>query len=360
MGFLPSVFVAAAILLAGCFGSPEGESPEPSASVDSDLPNFQPVAPEEEAPRTILEAPKWKQGEWWKIRMTDSGFTGSVYETTRVVVGQEGDHYLVGMPMDEFSDDFMVIHIPGFGQVTKEDLSFEVHDALFQPLRFPLVEGDSWVTAFEARAVTMTVKAIESETRAVIEMTTGTGTPQDNANLTYDALIGEVVENDMPNYATYEVVEHGFNYTGVVTVPHMHDLIFAHFRIGPAWNGQTGTDAVATITDSIDVDTTYDRVSFGLIFSHAAGAVAPNAGGYYHELATAPNSEEFELTVMPTDSPIQILTVGLDKPGGVWTFEHQVGGPGFIGAEGIAYHTYHVEMPSGRVLPSTGEHAHGG
>ena len=363
MRFLP-VLVTAAVLLAGCANAPEPPPATTTPTSDGMLPDFKPVEPEEEAPRTVLEAPKWKQGEWWKVRMVDSGFTGSTYETTRVVVGQEGDHYLVGMPMHEFNDNFMVLHIPGFGQVTKEDLSFEIHDSLFQPLKFPLVEGETWVTAFEGRAVTMTVRSVESETRAVIEMQSNSGQATDNANLTYDALMGEVVENDMPNYASYEVVEHGFNYTGIVTVPHMHDVIFQHFRIGPVWNGQTGAGAVTTITDTVEVDTTYDRVSFGLIFLHASAAVGgpepPNAGGYYHELARAPTGEEFELTVMPTDSPVKILTVGLERPGGTWTFEHQVGGPGAMGAEGIAYHTYNVEMPSGRVLPSTGEHEHGG
>jgi hypothetical protein len=356
MRIAPPILAVLAFVLAGCVGSPEATQTEPVATENSELPDFKPLAPEEEAPRTILEAPKWKQGEWWKVRMSDVGFTGNSYEATRVVVGQEGDHYLVGMPRDAFSHDFMVLHIPGFGQVGKEDLSFEIHDALFQPIHFPIVEGDTWVTAFEGRPVQMTVREIESTTRAHIEMKSKAGQAGDNANLTYDALIGEVVLNEQPGYASYEVIEHGYDYEGIVTVPHMHDVIFQHFRIGaPVVNGLPAV--TPSNVDKVQVDTTYDRVSAGLIYFSLTGGAA----GYFSEKATAPSGEIFELTILPTDqSGVRILTFSSNTPGGSWSFEHVAGGAGIIGAEGIAYHTYDVDMPSGRILPSTGEHDHGG
>jgi hypothetical protein len=351
---LPTFLLIFSFVLAGCVGDPTPTAAEPS--VDPRLPDFRPVQTEPETPRTLLEAPKYKQGEWWKIRMTD-GFTGATYETTRVIVGVEGDYYLVGMPRESFNHDFMVLHIPGFGQVSREDLSFEIHDALFQPLRFPMFEGDSWVTAFEGRPVTMTVRTIESETRAIVQMVSNSGQSTDNANLTYDAVVGEVVLNDQPNYASYEVVEHGFNYTGIVTVPHQHDLIFQHFRIGGPL--VSGFPAVATSNiDNIAVDTTYDRVSAAIIYF----PIGPNTpAGYFSERVTSPQSDVFQMTVMPAESTaVRLLTFFSDRPGGQWTLEHVAGGLGGIGAEGIAYHIYDVDMPSGRVLASTGEHQHGG
>lgn len=342
-------FATVAIVLAGCVASPAGEEGAPEVTQNTKLPDFKPVEAVEEAPRTLLEPPLWKQGEWWKIRLVD-GFQGSTYETTRIVAGQEGDHYLVGMPSDQFSDDFMVMHIPGFGQISKDDLSFETHDVPTQVLRFPLVDGDGWETAFEGGVITTNV-FVESETRARIQFT-GSQT----GNATYDALVGEVVRYEQEDYANYEVIDHGFDYSGVVTVPHQHDLIFQHFRIAGLLTGVPSAPATS-ITDTVTVDSTYDRVSAAII----AGGLSPDApGGYLQEIATAPDGKVFEMTVMPIETGFVVHTFSHLNPGGSWTFEHRALGPGFIGAEGIAYHTYDVEMPSGRVLPSTGEHAHGG
>lgn len=343
-------WVAMAFLGAGCVASSDSATPESATTEAGPLPEFRFVEAEAEEARSLLAPPKWKQGEWWRIRLDD--FTGGHYEVTRVVAGVEGDFYLVGMPRDEFSDDLMVLHLPGFGQVSREDLSFEVHDAVFQALQFPLVDGASWTTAFEARPITTRV-FVEGETQARIQFDGA----QDHGNVTYDALVGEVVRHDAPAYVTYEVVDHGFNYTGIVTVPHMHDLVFQHFRIAGVL---TGVPAASTsITDTIQIASSYDRVSFVLAGLNIVPGAAV-AGGYYQEIATAPDGTRFELTVVPTDPAFVIRTYAFHRPGGTWTLEHRAVGPGAAGAEGIAYHTYDVDMATGRVLPSTGEHKHGG
>lgn len=339
------------LLIAGCLGaeqSPLDETQLPFTP-DSELPDFRPIEDNGAEPRTLQAPPQWKQGEWWRVKVVD--LLGKTFETTRVVAGQEGDDYLVGMPMDEFINDLMVLHLPGFGQVSKEDLSFEIHDVRYEPLRFPLVEGDTWATAFEGRPVTAKVFLL-GEMQARVQLDGS----QDHINVTYDAETGEIVKHVQPGYATVEVLEHGFDYSGYVIVPHMHDLIFAHGRIG----GVLGPNLqpAPSLTDAVRVDSTYDRVSFAIILGRLNPTVTL---GYYAEKATAPNGKTFELAFLPTEAgQFKIAVYDVVQPGGDWRFEHTAAGPGFAFAEGIAYHTYVVELPSGRVLPSTGEHRHGG
>src|ERR1041385_3548821 len=131
----------AAGLLAGC----AGKTDSPAAADDGV--QFQsnvlklslPTMPREAPPageRTLDKAPEWRLGEWWSYRFTD-GFAGKTYEFTRVVAGQDkaAGNYLVGFPVDQFSNDIMLFHTPGFGDVRQSDLSYETHDKAFRMLR---------------------------------------------------------------------------------------------------------------------------------------------------------------------------------------------------------------------------------
>lgn len=355
------LFVLAGVLLlvAGCVQPSEPLS-SPSPSTDPNLPDFRPVEedPVQDEPRTLDAAPKWKQGEWWKIRLTD--FTGGSYETVRVVAGQEGDDYLVGMPGDAFSDDLMVLHLPGFGQVSKKNLSWEIHNVRFSPLQFPLTDGATWDTAFEGRPVKAKVFRL-SETQARVQLD-GTS---DHINVTYDATVGEIVKYSDPNYAEYEVVDHGFDYDQLVTVPHMFRLVFNQARyaqvLSPGGGPVAGFNPAPMPSDTIKLDSTYDRVSFVLLTVDLPGFVTGQGAntGYYNIKATGPGSKNYELTVMPGEPSVVVKTFAQDFPGGDWTFTYTGAGPGIMIAEGIAYHIYDIEMPSGKILPSEGEHKHG-
>src|SRR5688572_31222349 len=57
-------------------------------------------------------------------------FDGSVREFYRVVAGSEAGNYLVGFPVNEFSNDVLVMHAPGYGDINRADLSYETHDAV--------------------------------------------------------------------------------------------------------------------------------------------------------------------------------------------------------------------------------------
>jgi hypothetical protein len=287
----------------------------------------------------------------------------------RIVTGIENDNYLVGMPRDDWRNSAMVLHIPGFGEVRRNDLSFEIHDVRFEPVKFPLAKDKTWETAFEGRKVTATVTAIEGN-RATIHFVGAA----DEITLTYDADLGEVAEYDGVGYATYEVVDHGVGFEGLVTVPHMHDLIFVELRFAGvvAPDGTQVPDAVpffggsyldASGTDTVEVDPTYDRVSFVIILGSVplAPEAPPAPNTYYSEKVTAPDGTVYENSIMaPDGDDFRLWFYQHDKPGGTWTFEHVAAGPGIALTEGIAYHVYDVDMPSGRVLPSTGEHPHGG
>ena len=119
----------------------------------------------------------------------------------------------------------------------------------------------------------------------------------------------------------------------------------------------TGALQPAIPRDTIHVNATYDRVSFAIILGTT---VAPLPQGVYRETVTAPGNRVFEQTVTPLD-PVgfRIFFAMLEQPDGDWTLDHVAGGPGIAGAEGVGYHVYDVDMPSGHVLASTGEHQHG-
>lgn len=344
-----SLGLASLVVASGCldFGGPAADVPLETAPLGPDVPVLA-APPVLDEPRALDKAPAWKRGEWWLVRLTD--FTGETFEVKRVVAGVEGDNYLVGMPAKQWVNDFMVLHIPGFGEVAQEDLSYETHDVPYEPLRFPLAAGATWATAFEGRPVKAEVKKADGK-RAEIEIVGD----NDHGLLTYDAEVGEIVRWQHDNYATYEVVAHGFDFEGLVTVPHGHDLVFQHARFAAALS----SNQPKTPFDEVPVDPAYDRVSL-VVF---AGTVAPDTNSpnaYYRETATAPDGKVFQITVTAADGPgLRFLVGQHDRPGGVWKFEHVAAGPGIAVAEGIAYHVYDVDLPSGRILPSKGEHAHG-
>lgn len=371
MRFITATGTVAILLLAGCLGN----DAQPAATLTSvaEMADTRPtinleVTDDVLAPRDLQAPPQWKTGEWWQYKLVDD-FTGASTEVTRVVAGTDGDDFLVGMPAMQFRHDIMVLHMPGFGQVSRANLSFEVHDARFAPLKFPIKAGDTYPTEWEGQPTTVTV-VTAADGIATLEATNPQG--GDNVQMTYNAEVGEITKLVMPGYATYEIVGHGFDFNGVMTVPHQHDLIFVQQRIGVPLGVPQGGEPVLT-TDAVNVDPTYDRVSFAIIAGSLPSSLITNAlglpdvvpvdppQGYYKETATAPDGETFEVEILPTDTPgLKISFFGKDMPGGDWRFDHLAAGPGIVLTEGIAYHVYDVELPSGRILPSMGEHAHGG
>ncbi|HEX2065645.1 MAG TPA: hypothetical protein VHI93_02430 [Candidatus Thermoplasmatota archaeon] len=334
-----------------------------------DLPTLPREAPAE-GERTLAAAPQWRLGEWWTYTLTDH-FTGRAIETTRVVAGTDGPHYLVGFPIEKFDNDVLIFHIPGFGDVRQDDLSYEVHDVPFAPLRFPLTEASTWPTSFEGRAGNMTAEP-QADGTALL---TGGGLGW-SITAVYDPKVGEITRLDYPGYVSYEVTGHGYGYTGVVRVPHAHDLVFMHGRLGPASDTREGLgpDGIKAESDVVQVPPGYDHLGFTLIVANVApflvGGVpsalglplpadVPNpAQGYYSAKATAPNGTAYELVALPGSAGTQIEFFGTGDPTGPWTLSFTVGGPGIAIAEGIGYHSIDVQLPSGCVVASFNANHH--
>ena len=354
-----ALLVVVGLLVAGCVQpDPEAESVTLANATPSEglalelLPTGAP--PATEAAPSLDAPPQWRGGEWWKVKVTDA-FDGKSWEATRVVAGKEGEAYLVGMPRDAFSNEQMVIHLPGYGQVSPSSLGFEVHNCPFDPLQFPLTEGKEWDTQFECRD--FHAKAtVKSPTIAQVELSNKGG---ERMVVTYDAQMHEVSKIVFDGYATVEVTDHGYDFQGIVTVPHMFHLVFQQVWSSAGVLGAKAPEPVQTVK----VDSTYDRVSFVLIVGSLVPFVQPGApdaaAGYYDEKVTGPDGKPYELVMLPHESGLKLAYFMVDKPGGEWQFQHVVAGPGLAVAEGIAYHVYDVEMPSGRILPSHGEHQHG-
>jgi hypothetical protein len=186
---------------------------------------------------------------------------------------------------------------------------------------------------------------------------------------TYDAAVGEISHLDYPGYATYDVIEHGYGYNGTVRVPHAHDLVFQHGRLGPILDARKplGPAAVTTGSDTVDIHPGYDHLAFTLIVANMApflgvGALADNPTpmqGYYEAKATAPNKTAYEIVGMPGDAGTKIVFFGTGDPTGAWTLSFVVGGPGIAVAEGIGYHSIDVQLPSGCVVASENARHHG-
>lgn len=311
--------------------------------------------------RTLDAAPQWRLGEWWTYEMED-GFTGGSYSFTRVVAGEDraAGNYLVGFPVDAFSNDVMLFHVPGFGDITQKNLAYETHDSYFQALDFPLAEGKSWEVAFEGVATGLAEVTAVSNGVAHIEMNV---TNYGSIVADYDAETGEITEMTIGQdgaYAHYKVTGHGYDYRGAVRVPHAHDLVFNHGRFAGVVSTSglvPDADPNKVVKDTVSVEPGYDRLSF--IIAVGGGATflgAPATVGVFRTTVTAPDSTVYEVTWTPADAAagrdLIIEAIGHEKPEGTWTFDHVAGGGGVSFVEGIGYHSIDIELPSGCVVAS--------
>ncbi|HUR61026.1 MAG TPA: hypothetical protein VM286_01510 [Candidatus Thermoplasmatota archaeon] len=354
-------FLCAVLLLAGCATKVDTPSTTTAQKqLDEGVDRLDlPVLPRAAPPageRTLGKAPQWRLGEYWQYHLVD-GFTGTTYEFTRIVAGTDGPNYLVGFPAEAFWNDILVLHIPGFGDVAQADLSFDTHNVNFAPTRFPLTETTTWATAFEGRPGNVTAEPHPDGTATLTGAGAGWG-----FTATYDAEAGEITKMDYPGYAKYEVTKHGFGYTGVVRVPHAHELVFQHGRIAGVLNINAPLaqpKPESSVTETVQVEPGFDHLAFVIIVGNAVGAAA--AGGYYDEKVVSPNGTAFELTMLPnemTTNGLKLAFFGTGDPTGPWTLTHTAAGPGLTMAEGIGYHSIDVQLPSGCVVKSFNANHH--
>ena len=357
--------------LAGCFQAneepaPDGGATNGSVTVDEGRPDpvFEDVvtgpsaAPDAEA--TLLAPPELQVGEWWRVRLYDP-FRDIETEFIRVLAAIQGDTYVFGMPHEGWWKEAVVFHTPAFGDVNKNDLSYNTHDILFTPLKFPLEDGQTWETSFSGGATATATVTVESPTVATVTFSTPAcgpfgvfaNTPQgcngENAvlTLTYDATVHEVVKFEHQT-VTFEVIDHGYDFEGWVTVPRGEQLVFFHGRVGP------GIDLnlqPAAPTETVEITGGFNRMSFITV----AQAVSPGAAGpTCSETATGPDGTTYATALTPC-SGFQMDFHEAKDPDGAWNLQHVAGGGAVVFIEGIAYHQYDIELPGGAIRS---DHSH--
>jgi len=379
-----AILLASALFLAVLAGCADGPDETPMTDVGDPEPQFEdpdkdfqvdhvglPRDPPAAGERNLESVPQWRLGEWWQYRVNDQ-FTGGTRDVYRIVAGTEHGNYLVGFPADDFSNDVLVLHVPGYGDIKADDISYDAHDVPYVPLQFPLREGESWQTSFEAENNVLTF-VVDSVDEANQTATLSASGGQGQGTFTYDAEAGEITRWISPGYADYEVIDHGYNYSGTVRVPHDHKLVFLNGRAFGVQDLSMGAlpgpnnFAPAGPDETISVDGLYDQVSFAIILQDIGGAAAQGsfqvgtAPGYYSVTATAPDGTSFSETLTPADGAgIKVSFFGHEGPVGDWNVRSLAGGAGVAMIEGIGYHSIDIEMPSGCVVQSQNAQHHAG
>lgn len=340
----------AAVVISGCLGgdglddlavSPAAPNPFPlSFGGDSGLPWTR------ETPPTLAAPPTWAVGEWWKVRLTTTAYAQTA-EFRTVVVGVDGDSYLVGMERDRFEGLPLIMHSPALGEVSRRDLTYDAHDHPFQLLDFPLTQGKSWATHFwgPARTAALTVRET-NETTATVEIVHPSGAV---GRLRYDAVQGTIVQYELTTYR-FEVVDHGFGFEGVVRVPARMDLVFCHGRtlVTTTIGAQCAAGGHSLPTSTVAVPAVYEAFTAALLLAPAPVPGLETVGNPlpYRLVVDTPSGERHEALRLPTEGASMRLIHGGD-PAGSWVIEALAPGPGTALFEGVTYRVYDVELPRG-------------
>ena len=340
--------VLGSFLLAGCVSGPEGANkvsdtdvlidPNRPAPEYGEVVTGPAVGPDLNA--TTASAPRLVVGEWWRIRFENA----EQEELVRVVAATEGTGYIFGMPHEGWYKEAIAFHAPAFGDVAS-DLSYSTHNVKFEPLRFPLVEGATWETEFATTPYTAKVTRADAETATILFTPPATEpTPTDPLNnalglsgaagtmeLTYDARQHEVVK--MESWiGDWEVVEHGYDFQGWVTVPRGEHTAIDYGASGPSAPDQS------LYTRTVVVDGGFNRMTM----MHVVYAITP---GQYRLSSVAPQGDRF---VTETDQGVVFKFYEARDPDGAWTQEDWVAGVGGTYTMGIAYHQYDISLPDGQ------------
>ncbi|HEX2022781.1 MAG TPA: hypothetical protein VHH36_08700, partial [Candidatus Thermoplasmatota archaeon] len=269
-----------------------------------------------------------------------------------VVADVHPEGYVIGMPHEGWLKEAIAYHAPAFGDV-RLDLSYDTHNVRFEPLRFPLVEGASWTTAFGATEMVATVESVDRPVATVrLDPPPSSPEPTDpvyaalnpvgdaGLRLTYDARQHEVVRFESA-IGTWEVVAHGHGFVGWVTVPRGVHTAIDYGQFLPATPGEPVVSRTQTVEGG------FNRMTI----MHGIYALGPGA---YRVRSVAPNGTEF-VTEAVAAQGFTVRFHEASDPDGEWRLEDVVGGPGGTYTMGMAYHQYDVRLPDGA---RRADHAH--
>jgi hypothetical protein len=293
-------------------------------------------------------------GEWWTVEV-DPELVGAVYPSTMVVTRRSGDQATIGIPPDQFSHDFLVIHIPPLGDLELSTFAWRVMWDDFEALRFPLEVGRSWSADFHGRDVEAEVTAVEGN-RAHVTMV-GDG---QRIELTYDADWGMITDfREEALGLAFRVTDHGFDYEGEVLslsgiqlglmetaagVAAHHAAVTGNTASGSgnAGSGETGQP----LSTRVEVTTGASHGSLGLILWNVGHEDAP---GSYGITATAPDGttfrERFEVT--RGGASVDLGSFGHHSVDGTWELEFEREGPAGLLVELFTYDLTRVTLEGG-------------
>ncbi len=358
---LLAAFLLISMSIAGCLepepaaeGDPEpeiivGDRPDTSYG---DVETGPAVEPDLNA--TTAEAPKLVSGEWWRIRY-DNAFTGEEVEVIRVVGEVDEQGYIFGMPHEGWLKEAISFHSPAFGDVDF-DLSYNVHNERFHPVRFPLQTDATWETKFVGTDYRATVTAADEYTATIEFETIGepdtmsqimiaAGLMQEGVAMTleYDARQHEIVKMES-GLGTWEVIEHGYDFEGWVTVPRGEDTAIDYGVFGPASQSHTPMERQLTVDDG------FNRMTM----MHFVGSLDQNVPAYMEAKDVTPDGEEWITSVTQGGYKLEFFETNV--PSGTWTVQDTVLGAGFTYHMGIAYFQYDIRLPDGARRT---DHSHG-
>ncbi|HUR62015.1 MAG TPA: hypothetical protein VM286_06595 [Candidatus Thermoplasmatota archaeon] len=348
-----TLLLVACAMVAGCLKPAAEPLPDPALVVPTSFVAKGPaVGPDLNA--TTAAAPRLVEGEWWRIKFGSQWIAAQDVELLRVVANATEEGYVFGMPHGAWLKEAISFHAPAFGDIGR-DLSYAVHNERFTPLKFPLVAGATWTTDFgPLSGLTATVESADQHTAEIVlrsppAETSATNNPATDLlgltggdgvalRLTYDARIHEVTHLES-GLGSWDVIEHGYQFRGWVSVPKGEHTAIDYGVFGPDQGNPLPTRTV-------HVDESFNRITV----MHFIMGISP---GLYRITSTTPKGEKF-VTEHQGAAGQQVAFFEVGDPGGDWTQEDLGVGAGATYTMGIAYQQYDILVPEGDRRPTHG------
>lgn len=284
------------------------------------------------------EAPQWAVGDWWTYR-----FTSDIYELTfdaTLVVGNVTETgYLVGMPPERYSRDAILFHVPPVGFLGL-NLSYDVHDVLFDPIRFPLADGATWNTTWIAAPIRFTAHA------ANVTATEGPVPGFHVTNAGFEALSNRTYEYEYASsvgwFTMYQrvdldgrvreridLIDYGHDYTGPLRLLDGITMVFLEART---------TGSTAAPIASFRPDAALDTIFTACVFGDAPGQYSIEIQTPTRTACTASG------TLLPGDAVRRIVSAEVPNEPGPWEARFTALGQGLSIAEVMGYRAWNVEL----------------
>jgi len=289
--------------------------------------------------RTLAGPPAPEVGEWWTVEV-DPQLVGATFPTTLVVTDRSQGRVGIGIPPEQFSHDFLVLHIPVLGDLDLATFAWRVMWDDFEALRFPLEPGRSWSADFHGRDVEATVTGVDGD-RAFITMI-GDG---ERIELVYDARLGMITEfREEALKLGFRITGHGFDYAGPVLA--LSGIELGFMQGGPSESAgphDHGTGEAGTSTATLEVATNGSHGSLSLVVWNVGFEDQP---GTYRITATAPDGNTFEETfeLAAGAPPVSVTSFGHESVQGTWRLDFHRGGPARLLVELFTYDLRTVEL----------------